>query len=232
MNFNLLELSGREEAVAFDLDGLMFNTEPIHSRCANILLGRRGHSFTPELQELATGRSPRSNLQLFIDYFRLDTDVETLLVETIETTIGLLQDGYETTPGLLRLLDALDARRVPRCVCTSGITAIATEILRKDGVGARMDFILTSDDVTNGKPSPEIYLKASERFGIAPSRMLVLEDSAAGSQAASSAGSPCCMYKGPHNQSGDFSRALTVVERLDAPEILGLLAGRGAVTEN
>jgi len=210
-------------AVAFDMDGLMFETESVYYKTAVELLGRRGFRYTQELCDETMGRPPRYCFERYIELFHLSEDWKALQIESDEIFIRLLEDGYETTPGLMELLDELDRRRIPRCVCTSSASRVARKVLAKDGVIDRLDFVLTSDDVTNGKPDPEVYLKASARLGVEPPRVLVLEDSSAGCASACAADSPCCMLRASHNFNADFSRAARVVERLDAPELLALL---------
>lgn len=224
----MTEIQSGAAAVAFDMDGLMFETESVYWRSAVELLGRRGYEYTQELCDEIMGRPPEYCFRRFIEIFSLPEDWRTLQRESEDIFISLLKDGYNTQPGLYELLDELDARGIPRCVCTSSARRVVTEVLKKDGIGDRMDFIITSDDITRGKPDPEAYLKAASRFGVAPASMLVLEDSSAGAASSAAAGSPCCMLRAPHNFNADFSGAAAVVERLDAPALYALLAPRGS----
>ena len=218
---------GCKTAVAFDLDGLMFETERVHRKAADILLKRRGYAFTPELGYEIMGRTPEDNLRMFIERFSLTDTLDSLVEETVKTTVELLQEeGYATMPGLLELFEILDEYGTPRCVCSSGLAPIVHEILRKHDMINRVDFVLTCQDVTRGKPDPEIYLKAAERLMVEPSQTLVLEDSAAGAASATAAGATCCMLRAAHNRNSDFSKAAAVVERLDAPELLAFLTPR------
>ncbi len=211
------------EAVAFDMDGLMFDTEAVYWKAADALLKRRGREYTAELCAQVIGRPPEHCFRLFVERFDLPEDWRALQRESEELFIELLNDGYSTTPGLERLLDELERRAIPKCVCTSSSPRLAGEVLKKDGIGERFEFVLTSADVTNGKPHPEIYAKAAARLGVEPRRTLALEDSPAGCGSANAAGLVCCMLRAEHNRNADFSGAVRVVERLDAPEIFALL---------
>lgn len=215
----------RVAAVAFDMDGLMFDTEAVYDKTASILLGRRGCEYTDELRNEIMGRPPEYCFRRMVESCSLKESWQEIARENEEIFIEQLKGGYATTPGLLELFDELDRLGIPRCVCTSSKRFVAGEVLKKDGVNKRLDFVLTSEDVVNGKPDPEVYLKAAERFGVAPESTLVLEDSAAGCASALAAGCPCCMLRAYHNVSVDFSRARLVVERLDAPELFALLRG-------
>lgn len=212
-------------AVAFDMDGLMFDTEAVYDKTATELLGRRGYEYTEELRLEIMGRPPEFCFRRMVEVYSLKESWQEISKENEEIFLELLKDGYETTPGLLELFDELERRNIPKCVCTSSKRIVADEVLKKHDVYKRLDFVLTSEDVVNGKPHPEVYLKAAERFGTAPESMLVLEDSTTGSRAAVAAGSPCCMLRAGHNALADFSCASVIVERLDAPELLSLLRG-------
>jgi beta-phosphoglucomutase-like phosphatase (HAD superfamily) len=98
-----------------------------------------------------------------------------------------------------------------------------SEVLKRKKLADRFDFVLTAEDITRGKPDPEIYLKAAEKFGIVPAEMLVLEDSVAGSQAAQNAGAFPVVVLAKHNKDGNFSAARLIVQSLNANEIIELL---------
>ncbi len=210
-------------AVAFDMDGLMFETETVYFKAASELLRRRGFEYTQEVCDQIMGRPPEFCFKLFVKLFNLKEDWRDLQREDEKYFLRFLKDGYQTMPGLIELLDELDRRGIPYGVCTSSKPIVANEVLKKHGVVDRLKFIVTSDDVKNGKPDPEVYLKAAEKFNVEPAEMLVLEDSSAGCSAANAAGAPCCMLRAKHNRNANFSGAVAVVERLDDPQTLALL---------
>ena len=213
-------------AVAFDMDGLMFDTESVYWKSADELLRRRGRRYTEEARDAIMGRPPEYCMKYFIRTYGLSDDWRDLRRESEELNLFFLRQGYATTPGLFELLDEHDRLGLPRCVCTGSARYFVEEALRKDGLRARFVFLLTSDDVERGKPVPDIYLEAARRFGVAASDTLVLEDSAAGCESARSAGATCCMLRASHNTRVDFSRADLVVERLDEPQLITRLRAR------
>ena len=90
-------------------------------------------------------------------------------------------------------------------------------------------FILTSEDITHGKPHPEIYLLAAQRLGVPPGEMLVLEDSQNGCRAAAAAGAFTVAVPGEHSRRQDFSCANLIVESLKDERLfrtLGLRQGK------
>ena len=208
------------KAVAFDMDGLMFNTEDVYWKAADAQLRKRGHKYTKELNAALMGRKPQDCFELFRERFGFPESWQELQRESEDLFLRFLDEGFTTMPGLPELLEFLEEKRIPKAVCTSSAIRLVDEVLRRKKVKDRFEFILTAEDITNGKPNPEIYLKAVARFGIVPSKMLVLEDSTAGTQSAQAAGATVVVVLAEHNKGGDFSAANLTVDSLDSPKIL------------
>jgi len=96
--------------------------------------------------------------------------------------------GLPCKAGMFVLLDFLAARGVATAVATSTATDIATRRLRSVGALGRFQAIVGGDQVTNGKPAPDIYLRAAEQLQCAPKRCIAIEDSGPGIRAATAAG--------------------------------------------
>ena len=211
------------KAVAFDMDGLMFDTEDTYWKAASTLLERRGKVYTEEMNDFVMGRPPRDCFELMKETFGFPETWQELQTESEDLFLGFLDEGFSTMPGLHELLEHLEQRNIPKGICTSSVKRIATEVLYRKDFTNRFDFVLTADDVLRSKPDPEIYLKAAARFGIVPSEMLVLEDSTAGCLAAHGAGAFGVAVRAKHNASSSFAEAKIVVSSLDDPHILELL---------
>jgi len=214
----------RIKAVAFDMDGLMFDTEDVYWKAAEALMGRRGATFTNELNDAFMGRPPKVFFDYLIDTLGFPGTWQELQTESEDLFMGFLDDGYSTMPGLYELLELLERLNIPKGICTSSVSRVVSEVLRRKNMRQRFEFVLTADDITRGKPDPEIYLKAAARFGIDPSAMLVLEDSTAGCQAALCAGAIGVAVRVHHNAHCVFDAAKMVVPRLDDPQVMGLFA--------
>jgi HAD superfamily hydrolase (TIGR01509 family) len=201
-------------AVAFDLDGLMFNTEELYQCVGTELLRRRGKEFAPELLHQMMGRPQSVALQMMIDWHALSDTVEILSGETEEVFVALLDTRLALMPGLAELLDALEGARIPKAVVTSSGLRFTREVLGRFDLEPRFSFIVTCEDVTHGKPDPEIYLKAAARFGIDPHEMLVLEDSANGCRAAVAAGAFAVAVPAEHSSTHEYPGAAIVADTL------------------
>lgn len=211
------------KAVVFDLDGLMFNTEELYQDVGTEMLRRRGKAFDAELLDAMMGRPANAALQLMIDYHGLVDTVAELVAETDTIFAGILEERLEQMPGLAVLLDALERAALPKAIATSSGPTFARAALDRFDLVPRFEFILTCDDIRDGKPHPEIYLLAASRLGIAPGEMLVLEDSQNGCRAAVAAGATVVAVPGGHSLRHDFQGAALVAESLADPRLYALL---------
>ena len=189
---------GQIEAVAFDLDGLMFNTEDIYNEVGAELMGRRGLQIDPQLLRQMMGRPSSVALPLMIKWYGLSETVEQLESETNTVFQHLLHHRLEPMPGLLELLSELDQRRIPKAITTSSRRPYVETVLELAQLETEFAFVLSAEDVTEGKPAPEIYAKAAQRFGVAPRALMVLEDSEIGCRAAVAAEAFTVAVPGSH----------------------------------
>jgi HAD superfamily hydrolase (TIGR01509 family) len=213
------------DAVVFDLDGLLVNTEELYQHVGSEMLRRRGRTFDADLLDAMMGRPQKVALGIMIEWHGLDDTVETLAAETKVIFESLLDDRLRPMPGAVALVEHLVARGLPRGVATSSGPDFAHDVLGRVGLLDRFGFVLTSADVTQGKPHPEIYETAAGRLGVRPERMLVLEDSAAGCRAAVAAGAVAVAVPGGPSPRPDVTGARLVAESLADPRIHALLGG-------
>lgn len=206
-------------AVCFDMDGLMFNTEELYVQVGTELLRRRGRQLTQELLDRMTGRPSYVSYQVMIDEHGLTDTVADLQRETDEIFPPIIERELATMPGLLELLAALDDAEMPFGLATSSRRGHTQRVLDRFDLRKRFRFLLTSEDVANGKPDPEIYLTAAERLEVAPAEMLVLEDSEAGCAAAVAAGAYAVAVPGPHGRHFRYPGARLIADSLEDPRI-------------
>lgn len=218
-------MSGRIRAVVFDLDGLMVNSEAIFHECGRVVLERRQKVMTTELLLGMMGRRANESIQVMIDAHGLTETPQALIEETHVVFTELEVTMLDTMPGLWKLLDEIDKRNLPKAVATSSGRGYLNRVLGRFDLLKRFPLTLTAEDVTYGKPHPEIYLTAAERLGVKPQEMLVLEDSHAGSLAAARAGAVVIGIPHDFALHLDFSHATKIARRLDDPVVLDYLTG-------
>ena len=210
-------------AVVFDLDGLMFNTEMIYDKVGDELLHRRGKLMTPDLKLAMIGRRPQESLALMIDMHGLNDSIDDLLFESQELFFEAAAGRLAPMPGLHELLEYIDANQMLKAVATSSNHNYVRRVVGPFGLLERFPVILAAEDVTQGKPHPEIYLKAAVRLGIEPGDMMVLEDSQNGINSAASAGAIAVAVPHEHTFHHDFERATLVADSLADPRVYALL---------
>ena len=217
----VLSTGGRTiRGVALDLDGLLYDTEPLYWRVGTTLLQRRGLEFTEQLQMQMMGRPGLQAISVMVQFHDLPDTPDALLAESDEIYAGMLATELHAMPGLDTLVRQLHQARLPFGVATSSRRRFAEHILQRDRLIDRLVFLLTGEDVTHGKPHPEMYQLAAQRLGIPASEMLVLEDSANGCAAAVAAGAITVAVPGAHSQAHNFDGAALQAVALDDPRLL------------
>lgn len=201
-------------AVVFDLDGLMFNTEELYAEVGGELLRRRGRQVTPELLQKMMGRPGNVALQVMIDSHQLDATVDELQRETDELFPDLIRQRLRPMPGLLGLLEALERAAIPKAIATSSRRHYVDLLCEQAKMGERFEFVLTSDDVRQGKPHPEVYLAAARRWGLPPAEVMVLEDSEVGCAAGVAAGAFVVAVPAAHSAQHCFQGVALVADSL------------------
>ena len=156
----------------------------------------------------------------------LKSPIEEFLADVRKRFHDVMDTVVHPMPGLFVLLDRLHRLAVPAAVATSSRHSYADRLLVRHGLQNRFDFVLASEDVTLGKPDPEIYRLAAERFGVPAKAMLVLEDSPAGIAAAKGAGAVAVGVPHEHSPEEGLRAADLVVTRLDDPTLLRLIESR------
>ena len=210
-------------AVAFDMDGLMFNTEDLYDQVGQILLQRRGLRFTHELKMMMMGRPGTTAFEIMIAECNLDDSAATLQQESDQIFQDLLPAGIRTMPGLIELLDHLESLDLPKAVVTSSHRNFAQRALGFFDLEPRFRFVLTAEDVVNGKPHPEMYVTAAQKLNVSPYQLLALEDSLFGTQSAKAAGAITIAVPTEHSRGVDFGHVDHVADSLKDPNIFELL---------
>ena len=210
------------EAVAFDMDGTMFNTEDLYDGLGEILLRRRNQSFTRELKLEMMGLPGPVAFEIMRQRCNLEESVKQLQDECDEIFVGMLPARIEMMPGLEQLMSKLEKLQIPKCVATSSHRQFAEKSLGHFDQVPRLEFILTADDVPNGKPHPDIYLAAAKKLGVEPENMLALEDSFTGSEAAAASGAYTIAVPTIHSREMDFSHVDKIAESLADEKITEL----------
>ncbi len=174
--------------ILFDMDGLMVDTEPLARAAWERVVAPYGATIDDTLYGRMIGRRTTESTQLLLDALRLPVSHGELMQLKADEFLDSLRDGVPVMPGLWALLDRIEALELPWAVATSTPRPVAEIILGKLGLTGRYHALACGDEVTHGKPAPDVFLLAAARLNTAPAACLALEDSVAGCMAAAAAG--------------------------------------------
>jgi beta-phosphoglucomutase-like phosphatase (HAD superfamily) len=176
-------------AAVFDLDGTLVNTEPGNRARWTRLFDTYAAPYDDALIRSFAGRRGREVLAELAHLFPGHT-VDDLYAEVVSYELGPEVIAAVPVPGAVTLVREIHARAVPIGVVTSGVRRYAEGQLDRLGIRAAFDVVITAEDVAEGKPSPEGFLAACARLGVAPGQAVAFEDAPAGVAAAKAAGMP------------------------------------------
>lgn len=175
-------------AVILDLDGLLLDTERLQLETGPGVLRSLGHELDPSFFHRLIGVPQAQNAGLISQELGVEIDAAALDAAWNDALYARMQEGIPLRPGVLDFLDALDRHALPRAIATNGITARAKWKLEQTGLLSRIDLIVGLDQVSCGKPAPDVYVEAARCLNVDPSKCAALDDSDLGIRAALAAG--------------------------------------------
>ncbi len=201
------------EAVIFDLDGTLVQTEAVHCSAWLQVLAQRGFHYDEKWFEQWIGTADRFLAQGVIDEHQLSIPPRTLQKEKEALFHQLVVKKNQAFSGIEAGLQRLHAH-VPLAIATNSAERDTFFVFQSTPINKYMQAVLTADHVEKLKPAPEMYLLAAQRLGVRPEGCLVMEDSPAGSEAAQKAG----MYMIGLTSSQPKEKMTAVHEWWDQPQ--------------
>lgn len=174
-----------KKAVIFDMDGLMIDSERVTYNEYVKKLHLLGHDdFTEEIYKNCLGKNKQGICQVFIDHYGEDFPMKEVWDDVHVWIDESLRKHVPKKKGLDELLEYLKENNYKTIVATSSGRKRVDEILANANIVDYFDDSICGDEVSKGKPNPEIFLTACQKLGVKPEEALVLEDSEAGILAA------------------------------------------------
>ena len=185
--------AGREFPLAciFDLDGVIVDTATYHYKAWKRLANLLGFDFTHEQNEQLKGISRMDSLDLVLGWGNTQkSDSEKLQLAQQKNAwylefIGQMK-ADEILPGVRQFIEELKAAGIR--IALGSASKNSAEILERTGISDFFDVIVDGNSVTRSKPDPEVFSRGAELLGLAPESCVVIEDAAAGIEAAHRAG--------------------------------------------
>ncbi len=176
-------------AVIFDMDGLVLDTESTFRVAWNKAARDMEFDFSEAFFKSLSGLQPADVERALREYCGADFDFNEFNRASAQCWRRHVQaNGIEVKHGFSLLLEFLLRQNVPYCLATNSAAANAYECLGLAGLKDVFPIMISREQVENGKPAPDIFIKAAETLGIPVNRCLVLEDSPVGIEAAFRAG--------------------------------------------
>jgi beta-phosphoglucomutase len=175
-------------AVVFDMDGVLVDSGAHHREAWTRMLGELGVAMQPGFWRRTIGRPAVEAVPLLLGEPVAPAEARRLANRKHAHYVTLATTGMPAVAGVVAFVETLRAHAVPIAVATSARLADATALLGPLGLLDRFEAIVAAEDVTRGKPDPEVYLLAASRLGAPPDACLVFEDAVVGVQAARGAG--------------------------------------------
>ena len=215
------------EAVIFDMDGVLIDSEPIHFEATRALLADLGIDYAPDVDENFFGCTDYDVFHALRARYGLATDEGQLAAAWVARSVGLLNGPLVPMPGVPDVLLALRRSGIRLALASSSAPAIISATLNGLGLSGLFEFTVSGHDVERGKPAPDIFLEAARRLQVSPDALLIVEDSFNGLSAAVEAGIRCVAVPCPSTVRQDFARA--AVRLRDLTELLPWLDASGLV---
>ncbi|WP_427051852.1 HAD family hydrolase [Paenibacillus sp. TC-CSREp1] len=208
---NLINKDGHEpiQAVIFDMDGVLIDSEPIYFEIERSSFDYFGADVTVQEHHSFVGVTLESMWEQVISKYQVKAPLDEILAYHQHNVMEKMLAHAELVamPGVERWVQWLHEQRIPIAVASSSPRALIDLIMDKTGLAPYFEIRMTGEEVEHGKPAPDIFLATAEQIGISPARCIVIEDSRNGVQAAKSAGMRCIGYLNPGSGNQNLSRA-------------------------
>lgn len=213
----------RPQAILFDLDGTLVDSEPLWGEAERHVVLSHGKPWDEAIREAMHGRGPEDAARVLADHVGV-TDWAAIERQLLVAMAERLRAGVRTLPGARTLLAEL-AGRVPVAVVTNSRRVLADLAMVSSGLDEWVSTLIAAEDAEAPKPAPDPYETAARALGVDPTRCLAIEDSLVGITSAATAG--CWVIACPASAEQATDGAHVVVdslEELDPSDLVGRIA--------
>jgi len=194
------------EAVVFDLDGLLIQSEEIWDDVREGLARARGGRYGEEEQRAMMGMSSPEWSRYMHEHVGLEESPDEIAAEVVELMAARYREELPLIPGAVEAVERL-AARWPLGLASSSNRPLIDLALELSGLDRLIRASVSSEEVARGKPAPDVYLEACRRLGVDPARAAAIEDSHAGIGSAKAAGMRVIAIPNPAFPPGDEALA-------------------------
>jgi HAD superfamily hydrolase (TIGR01509 family) len=175
-------------ALIFDMDGLLVDTEPLAAKAMDDFLARYQLERRPWVHARLLGRRLPEAVAIVREGYEMREPLDHLTEVYAGMRMDALRGAVKALPGAREIIAWGRAHRLKLALASSGMRVHVDLSLREVGLTGRFDAEVTGDDVTHGKPAPDLFLGAAAKLGVQPNDCVVFEDAPAGVTAGKAAG--------------------------------------------
>jgi HAD superfamily hydrolase (TIGR01509 family) len=185
------------EAVVFDLDGVIVDSEGLWDDVRERYVRERGGRYDAEAQRAMMGMSSTEWSQYIHDELGVDVSPEEINRDVVELMAARYREHLPLIPGARKAVERM-AGSFPLGLASSSNRELIDAVLELAGLAEFFRATVSSEEVPRGKPAPDVYLEAAHRLGVAPEKCAAIEDSHAGIRSAKAAGMRIVAIPNPH----------------------------------
>ena len=201
------------KAIIFDLDGVLSDTQHLHTKVEKKILAEHGISISEkELTRLYAGTKDGTGIRKEFEKRGLPFDLQSLLREKYKRMLTE-KSTIAPVPGVIVLVDTLH-KTYPLAVASGSAIGFIKLVLRKLTIARKFTVLVSANEVAEGKPDPAIFLLAAKKLGVDPKECLVIEDAPNGVAAAKKAGMKCIAITTTHAEE-DLKKADKIIHSFD-----------------
>jgi beta-phosphoglucomutase family hydrolase len=188
----------KSKAVIWDMDGVIADTAPYHLKAWQEVFRKRGVNFTKEDFRHSFGQRNDTIIKNTLGEDTPQHEIDAIAKKKEESFRRRVRQKLKPLPGVIELMTSLNKRGFQMALASSAPIENIQLVIKTLGINDCFQSIICDRDVTEGKPSPQVFLLAAERLGAEPKDCLVIEDAVAGVTAAKRAGMYCLALAGTH----------------------------------
>jgi HAD superfamily hydrolase (TIGR01509 family) len=167
------------EAIIFDMDGLLVDSEPVWDKARKSMADAAGVEWTKDDHKAVMGVSTQEWADYMINRLKLTLSPQQVQDEVVRRMLSMYDQGIPYLPGAVEAVQ-LAADSFPTALASGSHPSLIEAVTRDTHMAGKFQVILAADEVGVGKPAPDVYLETARRLGAAPEKCVCLEDSGNG----------------------------------------------------
>ena len=202
------------DAIIFDMDGVLVDSEPLGFEAMRRVMARQGVAYTHADNDEFVGCTTLEECQVLTARHQLAADPGELTREYLDILVGLIRVEPRPLPGVPAVLDAFRAAGYRMALASSADLDVIAENVSALGLRHFFEAIVSGTQVARGKPAPDVFVETARQLRVSPETCLVVEDSRNGLRAAKAARMACAVIPCSSTRHQDFREADYVLQTL------------------